>query len=104
MSRRKLKKCETKLTLTASTKDKRTYCIPLIGNKHTHMKRSRTIWCLPPTVSSACLLPVENFSQRVSLIREVRNAETKENSLRRINNNNVVIKHSQGPLVLSQGL
>ena len=53
---------------------------------------------------SACLLPAENFSQRVSLIREVRNAETKENSLRRINNNNVVIKHSQGPLVLSQGL
>ena len=55
-------------------------------------------------MSSACLLPVENFSQRISLIREVRNAETKENSQRRPNNNNVVIKHSQGPLVLSQGL
>jgi len=27
----------------------------------------------------------------------------KENSLRRLNNNNAVIKHSQGPLVLSQG-
>ena len=75
MSRRKLKKCEIKLTLTASTKDKRTYCIPLIGNKHTHMKRSRTIWCLPPIVSSACLLPVENFSQRISLIRGVRNVQ-----------------------------
>ena len=49
----------------------------------------------PPTMSSACLLPVENFSQRISLIREVRQAETKENSKRRLNNNNVVIKHSQ---------
>ena len=57
----------------------------------------------PRTMSSACLLPVENFNQRVSLIKEVRNTETKENSLRRLNNNNVVIKHSQGLLVLSQG-
>ena len=32
------------------------------------------------TMFSACLLPVENFSQWISLIREVRNAETKENS------------------------
>ena len=32
------------------------------------------------TMFSACFLPVENFSQRISLIREVRNAETKENS------------------------
>ena len=40
----------------------------------------------PPPMSSACLLPVKNFSQRISLIREVRNAETKENSLRRLNN------------------
>ena len=55
-------------------------------------------------MSSACLLSVENFSQRISLIREVRYAETKENSQRRLNNNNVIIKHSQGPLVLSQGL
>ena len=64
----------------------------------------------PPIMSSACLLSVENFSQRISLIREMRNAETKENSQRRLNNNNnnnnnnVVIKHGQGPLVLSQGL
>ena len=58
----------------------------------------------PLTVSSACLLPVENFSQRICLIGEARNVETKENSQRRLNNNNVVIKHSQGPLVLSQGL
>ena len=48
-------------------------------------------------------LSVENFRQRISLIREVRNAEAKENSQRRLNNN-AVIKHSQGPLVLSQGL
>ena len=56
----------------------------------------------PPTMSSACLLPVEKFSQIISLIREMRNAETKENSLRRLSNNNVVIKHRQGPLALSQ--
>ena len=56
-----------------------------------------------PTMSSACLLPVEKFSQR-SLIREERNVETKDNSQRRLNNKNVVIKHGQGPLVLSQGL
>ena len=58
----------------------------------------------PPTTSFACLLPMENFSPRISFIKEVRNAETKENSQRRPNNNNVVIKHSQGPLVPSQGL
>ena len=57
----------------------------------------------PRTVSSACLSSLENLSQRISLIREV-NIESKENSQRRLNNNNVVIKHSQGPLVLSQGL
>ena len=57
-----------------------------------------------PTMSFACLLPLENFSQRISLIREVRNVKTKENSQRRLNNNNVVMKHSQGPLVLSQEL
>ena len=58
----------------------------------------------PPTSFSASHLPLENLSQRISLIREVRNAETKENSQRGPNNNNVVIRHSQGPLVLSQGL
>ena len=52
----------------------------------------------------ACLLPVGSFSQRISLIRAVRNAETEENSLRRLNNSNVGIKHSQGPLALSRGL
>ena len=45
----------------------------------------------PTTMFFPCLLPVENFSQRISLIREVRNAETKENSQRRLNNNNAVI-------------
>ena len=53
---------------------------------------------------SACLLPMENFSPRISLIGEVRNAETKESSQGRLNNNNVVIKHSQGYLGLSKGL
>ena len=55
-------------------------------------------------MSSAFLLSVENFSQKISLIREVRNAETEENSQRRLNNNNAVSKDSQGPLVLSQVL
>ena len=69
-------------------------------------KTERTVWSLPrpPPMSSACLLHTENFSQRIRLIREVRNAETKENDQRRLNNNNIIIKHSQGPLVLSQGL
>ena len=50
----------------------------------------------------ACLLSSENFSQ--SLVREMKNTETKENSQRRPNNNNVVIKHKQGHLAPSQGL
>ena len=45
-----------------------------------------------------------SFSQKVSLIRKVRNAETKKNSQRKLNNNNTVIRHRQGPLVLSLGL
>ena len=69
------------------------------------LKQSRALWSSPLTMYSAYFLSVDNFSQRVSLIREVRNAETKGDSLRRQNiNNNVVMKHSQGPLVLSQGL
>ena len=44
--------------------------------------------------TQACLLPA--FCERISLIREVRNAETKENSQRRLNDSNVVIKHNQG--------
>ena len=40
------------------------------------------------------------LSQRISLIREMRNVERKDNSQRRLNNNNLVIKHRQGP---SQG-
>ena len=44
-------------------------------------------------------MSVGNFTQRISLIRKVRNVETKENSQRRLNNNNAVIKHSQGPVV-----
>ena len=41
----------------------------------------------------------KNFSQRLSLIGEMRNAETRGNSQRKPNNNNVLIKNSQGPLV-----
>ena len=54
----------------------------------------------PCPLSAFCL---ENFSLRISLIREVRNVETGENSQRRLNASNAVIKHSQGTLVLSQG-
>ena len=32
----------------------------------------------PPIMSSACLLPVESFSQQVSLIREMRYAKKKK--------------------------
>ena len=49
-----------------------------------------------PTTTSVCLLSVENFCRRISLITEVRSVETKENSERRLNNSYVVIKHSQG--------
>ena len=58
----------------------------------------------PCPMSSSCLLSVGNLRCRMSLIKEMRKAETKENSQRRSNNNHVVIKHSQGPLVPSQGL
>lgn len=51
-------------------------------------------------VVSACLLSVGNFSQRISLIREVR----KESSQARQNNNSLVIKQSEGSLVPPQGL
>ena len=43
-----------------------------------------------PTMSSTCLLSMEIFSQRIILNREVRNAETKENSQRELNNNNML--------------
>ena len=67
-----------------------------------NIEAESNLWSLPTataptpqhTMSSACLLSVENFSQRISLIREVRNAETKGNSQKRLNNNNVVTKHS----------
>ena len=64
-----------------------------------NIEAERNLWSLPaapppPTTPSACLLSVETFSQRISLIREVRNAETKENSQKRLNNNNVVTKHN----------
>ena len=73
------------------------------GNLQSGSEMEQDTMVLAPTttMSSALLLSVENFSQRISLIREVRYAETKENSQRKLNNNNVIIKHSQGPLVLS---
>ena len=38
---------------------------------------------------------MENFNQKLSLIRKVKNEETKENSKRKLNNNNVVLKHKE---------
>ena len=67
------------------------------------MKRSRTVRSLP-LHHVLCPWPVENFSQRISLIREVRNAKTKGNSERRPNSSSRVIKRSQVPPVASQGL
>ena len=61
------------------------------------MKWSRTLWSFPPSLLPAFLL-WKNLSQKISLIREWEHAETKENSQRRSNDNNVVIKHSRGPL------
>ena len=59
----------------------------------------------PPCCHPPCPLPAfclwKKFNQKISLTREVRNAEAKENSQRRLNSNNVVIKHSQGSLILS---
>lgn len=60
--------------------------------------------CSFPFLFFIYFLPVENFNQIIILIREVRSAETKENSQERLNNNNAVIKNRQGPLVLSLGL
>ena len=56
--------------------------------------------CPYPPSPTACPLPGFCLWERISLIKEVWNAETKEDSQRRLNNNNVVIRHSQGPFVL----
>jgi len=57
----------------------------------------RTVWSLP--LHHVLCLPFAggNFGQRVGFIRELRNTETKENDQRRLNNNNIIIRHSQGP-------
>ena len=44
----------------------------------------------------------KNFSQKISLIREVRKCKSKEKQLGQ-NNNSLVSKQSQGALVPSQG-
>ena len=90
-----------------------------LSHPHWHLAQSRAhsrekeqnpmVLARIPANVRACLLSIENFSHRISLIRDMRNTETKESSQRRPNNNNVGsliydIKHSQGPLVPSQGL
>ena len=54
-------------------------------------------------MSSVHLLSVKNFTQRISWIRKVRKCRRKESS-QTGQNNNLVIKHSQRPLVPPQGL
>ena len=80
--------------------------VPTDFQKHTFfflgLKWSKTLQslCLPPTSrSSACLYSVGNFSQRISLFREMRTGRNKWNQII-----NVVVKHSQGLSVPSQGL
>lgn len=46
------------------------------------------VLCLP--------FALENFSQRISLSREGRNGETKENSQKRLNNNNAALSTVEG--------
>ena len=68
------------------------------------MKQCRTLWSLPP--HHILYLPFicgKLQSKKINVIREVRNAETKENSQRTPNNNNILIEHSQGPLFPSLG-
>ena len=63
-----------------------------------NMKWSRTLWSSPPPpcpLSTFCTW--KNLSQ--TLIREVRKCRNKANGLTRWNNNSLVIKHIQGPLV-----
>ena len=58
--------------------------------------------CLPCPQPAFCLW--KNFSQRISLIREVRKSEAEENSQPGQNNSSLVSKQIQGPLVPPQGL
>ena len=66
------------------------------------LKRSRTLWSPPPATSSACLTTEENFSLNKFNHRSEKCGNKGKQSKEA--NNNVVIKHSQGPLVLSQEL
>ena len=70
---------------------------PLSGNLPYPGIETEQDFLVLSSMSSAWPLSVENFSQRISLIREDRHVETKADSPRRLNNNNVVVKHSQGP-------
>ena len=75
------------------------------NNYKVSLKRSRTLWSLP---LSPCPLPAfclwKTLVKRISLIGEMRTLENKGNSQRRPTNNNVLSKHSRGPLVPSQRL
>ena len=80
-------------------------CFNLSLNVCLCLKQRRTPLSLPPPANHVLRLPfVCGKFQSTSLIREMRNAKKKENSPRRLNHNNAVIKHHQGPSVLSQSL
>ena len=68
------------------------------------VEMDQDLMVLAHSMSPACLLSVENFGQRLSLIREMRPSRIKGKQSKKPYNNNVVMKHSQGPLVSSQGL
>lgn len=53
----------------------------------------------PTPMSSACFSSVEKLESRMHLIREVRKCRCKESSQIRSNNNDPVVKESQGPSV-----
>ena len=66
-----------------------------------NLQWSRTLGSSPPPCPLPALFLWKNLSQRVSLIREVRKYR---NSPVRLNNNSLVIKHDQRPLVTSHCL
>ena len=67
------------------------------------LKQNKTLWSLFH-ISAASLLSVENFRQRISLIREVKTSRNKGKQSKRPNNNSSVCEQSQGLLVPFQGL
>ena len=68
-----------------------------------HREMEQDAIVLAPPCPLPALLSVENFSQRKCTQRKENMQKQRKTAPRRPNNNNVVIKYSQGPLVPSQG-